>query len=153
MLVRPYKHSDLSKINAIVTALHPKWFDNNAVINIPIDAQLGKTYVIEEKSTIVGFVILSSLEGNVWINWIGVDPHRQGKSYGTNLLKYTEDFLKSLGVKKLSVDTVIEQAPADGSYDRTMQFYIKNGYKVIKKHKQQTFKEFTFRRGVLLKKI
>ncbi|QQS39099.1 GNAT family N-acetyltransferase [Candidatus Woesebacteria bacterium] len=153
MIIRPFQTSDLLQISEIVASLHPKWFDNNAVVNIPIDAQLGRSFVAQDNKKIKGFIILSSLEGKVWINWIGVDLSFQGQLFGTNLLKHAENILKDLGVKELRVDTVIEQLPADGSYDKTIRFYLKNGFKVVKKYKQRTFNEFVYRRGVMLKKL
>ena len=153
MIIRPYQSGDLIHIKSIVKKLHPQWFDENALKNIPIDAQLGKTYIAEENSEIRGFIIISSLEGTVWINWIGVDPQYHGISIGTQLLEHTEKKLRELGVKKIRVDTVVEQSPADGTYDKTLQFYLKNRFKLIEKKEQQKFKEFTFRRGVLLKML
>ena len=50
MIIRPYQSGDLIHIKSIVKKLHPQWFDENALKNIPIDAQLGKTYVAEENS-------------------------------------------------------------------------------------------------------
>ena len=153
MVIRPLQPDDLPHIKNIALALHPKWFDTNAMIHIPIDAQLGKSFVAEDQNTICGFIILSSLEGVVWINWMGVDPEYQGQLIGTNLLTYIENVLTKLGVKELRINTVVEQVPKDGTYDRTVQFYLKNGFAIVKKEEQQTFHEFVFRRGILLKRL
>jgi len=153
MLVRPFELDDLPKIITIVKNLHPKWFDGNALRSIPIDVQLGRSFIVEENSEVMGFVVISSLEGFVWINWMGVHPEFQDNSFGTYLLKHVEKVLKKLGVKELRLDTVVEQSPADGSYDKTVRFYLKNGYKIIEKKEQQYFEEFTYKRGIMLKEL
>lgn len=153
MIIRLFEIKDLSQIKSLISSLHPKWFDHNALNHIPIDIQLGTTYIAEENAKVRGFIAIASLEGVVWINWMGVDPQYHGHKIGTQLLLFVEKKLKDLGAKDVRVDTVIEQSPADGTYDKTVQFYLKNGFKVIKKHQIQTFKEFTYRRGILLKEI
>jgi len=153
MTIRPFKPQDVSAIKTIINNLHPKWFDEFALKNIPIDAVLGKTFIAEENSEIFGFLILSSLEGQVWINWMGVDPSHHGQNIGSQLLLQAENLLKKLGVKELRVDTVVEQEPPDGSYDQTVKFYLKNGFSILKKHEQQTFEQFVYCRGILNKDI
>jgi len=152
-MIRPFKITNLPRIKEIVLSLHPLWFDEKALQNIPTDAQLGKTFIAEEADNVQGFLILSSLEGQVWINWMGVDRQNHGHSIGTQLLAHAEEFLQTLGIQELRVNTVVEQTPLDGSYDRTVHFYQKNGYRIVEKKEIQTFEEFTFRRGILLKNL
>jgi len=153
MIIRLFNPQDLSAIKSIASDLHPKWFDEFALKNIPIDAILGKTFIAEKNSEVLGFLILSSLEGKVWINWMGVEPTHHGQNIGTKLLIYAENLLEKLGVQELRVDTVVEQKPADGSYDQTINFYLKNGFLILKKRKQKTFEQFVYRRGILSKNI
>ncbi len=151
MSIRVFEQKDLSKIELIIAKLHPGWFDNNALRNIPIDIQLGTSFISEENSEIRGFIVVSSLDGTVWINWMGVDPQFHGNNIGSELLEYVVTFLKKIGVKELNVDTVIEQIPADGTYDRTIQFYLKKGFQIVERKELQKYKEFTYRRGTLRK--
>ena len=142
MVIRPYRADDLAPLEQIVHKLHPKWFDANALINIPIDIQLGNSFVAEDSNEVKGFIVISSLEGVVWINWLAVDPQYHGKSIGTELLKHVEEKLKQLGVHELRVDTVVEQSPPDGTYDKTIQFYLKHGFRLIEKKEQKKYKDF-----------
>lgn len=153
MNIRSFESHDPLQITQIINKLHPEWFDNNALKNIPIDMMLGKTYVAVENAIIQGFIVISSLEGMVWINWLGVDPEYHGQGIGTKLLKIAEEELKKIGVAELRVDTVIEQTPADGTYDKTIQFYLKNDFIIIEKKEQQRHKEFIYRRGILKKDL
>ncbi|PJE61530.1 hypothetical protein COU87_03995 [Candidatus Roizmanbacteria bacterium CG10_big_fil_rev_8_21_14_0_10_39_12] len=153
MKVRPYESNDLTQIKTIILSLHPQWFDKNALNNIPIDVVLGKTFVVAENVAVQGFIVISSLEGVVWINWLGVDPKRHGQGIGTKLLTHAEDELKKIGVSELRVDTVVEQSPADGTYDKTIQFYLKNNFVIFEKKEQQKHKEFIYKRGILKKDL
>lgn len=153
MLIRRFKKSDLNQINNITQLLHPKWFDNNAIRNIPIDSQINNCFVAEQDNKIVGFITFSAKDGEVRINWLGVllNYHRQGT--GSKLLQAMINFIKKLGVKMVIVETVVEQNPQDGSYDETLKFYYKQDFKIRKKYHQEQFNEFTYSKGLLEKGI
>lgn len=153
MLIRKFETKDLARINEIAKQLHPKWFDDNALASIPIDVKVNLAYVLEEESQIQGFIVASSKDGVGWINWLAVDLLWHGKGVGTSLLTKIEEELKSTGVKSLKVETVVEQSPGDGSYDMTIRFYLKNGFVVVEKGNEETFEEFTFKKGVLEKSL
>lgn len=153
MKIRICNSSDLTQINALIAHLHPKWFDNNALKNIPIDVQLGKTYIASINNKLVGFITLSSLEGTVWINWMAVSIRNQGKGIGKSLLNYAIGELKEIGVNDLRVNTVVQQSPQDGSYDKTVQFYLSNGFEIISREKAVKTGKFTYQRGIMRKSI
>lgn len=153
MLIRSFNSNDIFQIDEIIHSLHPKWFDEKALKNIPVDVQLGITFVAEHYAKIAGFINISSLEGKTWINWMGVNKINHGKGVGTELLIYAENKLRQIGVVELHVDTVVEQTPADGSYDKTVRFYIKNGYEIIERREIKHFENFIYRRGVLRKHL
>ncbi|MBI4004664.1 GNAT family N-acetyltransferase [Candidatus Roizmanbacteria bacterium] len=153
MVIRELLSSDIESINKIAKSLHPKWFTSDALKNISIDVQIDKCYVAESNNNIVGFIIFSSQDGEVRINWLGVNPdfHREGT--GSKLLERVINFVKEIGSKKIIVETVVEQIPKDGSYDETMKFYMKQGFMIFKKYPEEHFKEFTFTKGLLEKQI
>jgi len=153
VLIRPFEKFDLSQINNIAQLLHPKWFDNNAIRNISIDSQINNCFVAEQDNKIVGFITFSAQNGEAWINWLGVsiNYHRQG--IGGKLLSAMIDFIKKPGVKIVIVETVVEQNPLDGSYDKTLKFYYQQGFKIRKKYHQKRFNEFTYSKGLLEKAI
>jgi len=153
MNIRGLSEKDIPAISFISKQLYPKWFDENALRNIPMDAQIGKTFVAEINEKVRGFIVISSLEGKAWINWMAVEPEYQGQGVGTALLNEAERLLLGLGMKDFRVDTVVEQFPDDNSYDLTIKFYKRNGFMVEKKHSQQLAGEFKYRRGVLHKRL
>lgn len=153
MLIRKFKRSDLSQIKNVSELLHPKWFDNNALRHIPIDSQVNNCFVAEVENKILGFITFSSQDGEARINWFGVNPDEHRKRIGSKLLAKVETFVKKIGINKIIVETVVEQNPSDGSYDKTIKFYDKNGFKIRKKYSQEKFNEFTYSKGILEKVI
>jgi len=153
MLIRKFKKSDLNHIKNISKLLYPKWFDNNALKHIPIDSQVNNCFVAEVANKILGFITFSSQDGEARINWFGISPNEHRKGIGSKLLEKVETFVKKIGINKIIVETVVEQNPSDGSYDKTIKFYYNNGFRIRKKYPQERFKEFTYSKGIIEKVI
>jgi ribosomal protein S18 acetylase RimI-like enzyme len=151
--IRSFEPSDLTAIKAIVTALHPSWFDDHALENIPKDVQLGETYVAEFRDQLVGFINLTAFEGKAYINWLGVDPNFHRQKIGTQLLIKAQEHCLSLSYSTLHAKTVVHQDPPDNTYDLTLKFYIAHSFTVEKTFKTQTFEHFTYNKGVLTKEL
>lgn len=116
----------------IAKKLHPGWFDKFAITrSIPLDLKIHKSFVIEEKNGVLGFITYISSEGETKISWMAVEPkfHRQG--IGTKLLRGLEKELKVLGIKELRVDT-LDESENYKPYEKTRAFYKKMGFKVEK---------------------
>lgn len=71
-------------------------------------------------------------EGTYDLYWIAVASDLSGKGIGTSLLKAVEEDLQSRKGRML----IIETSSSDG-YEKTRQFYIKNGYPLT-----ETIKDF-----------
>lgn len=153
MLIRKFRKSDLEQIIHIAKLLHPKWFDSNALEQIPRDSQIHNCLVCEIENKIVGFIVFSYNDEVVKINWLGVNPIEHRIGIGSTLLSEMEKSIKDKGIHKIVVETVIEQTPPDGSYDKTIKFYFKNGFKIRKKYFQKKSGVFTYSKGILEKTI
>jgi len=105
-LVRKLKRSDLASIERISKALHPEWFTEEALMNIPRDIQFARCFVIEKNGKIAGFISVHSHDGNPMIGWLGVDPKLRGEGIGKHLLEKVENELLKFGYKYLRVETV-----------------------------------------------
>lgn len=151
--VRRFKEIDLVQIKAISLELHPKWFDRNALVNIPIDLQLNNCLVAETDHKIVGFITFSSQNGEININWLGISPSEHRKGIGSKLLEEAEAHGKRFGASKIIVETVVEQNPPDGSYDETIKFYYSQDFKIRNKQPQEKASGFTYSKGILDKTI
>ncbi len=153
MNIREYQNSDGKIIQAIIQKLHPKWFDANAVRNIPIDINFNKTFVAEFDQVVKGFLVCSSKESKLTIDWLGVDLDMHNKGLGKALVDHLISYAKPLGVKIIEVETVVEQTPADGSYDLTIGFYQHIGFVVSSQSKLRELDGFHYRMGVFRKEI
>ena len=58
--------------------------------------------------------------------WIVVDPASQGKGFGSHLLEYVETDVLSRGGRMILIETSSQE-----SYDATIRFYKKAGYKLV----------------------
>ena len=153
MNIREFKDIDLPQIRRIVQSLHPKWFDDQAVKNIPFDIYFQKTFVAEMDGKAVGFICIRSQDRNPYIGWMGVDINHHRSGIGKALLTHAQKYIVAKGAKFLRVRTVVEQQPNDGSYDLTVQFYISNGFEVEKMEEEQTFEKYKYRMGTMVKRI
>jgi ribosomal protein S18 acetylase RimI-like enzyme len=151
--IRSFEPSDLSAIKAIVAALHPRWFDDHALENMPKDVQLGKTFMAVSSEQIVGFINLTAFEGKAYINWLGVDPKFHRQKIGTQLLIKAQEHCLSLGYTTLRAKTVVHQDPPDNTYDLTLKFYVTHSFIIEKTFKTQTFEHFTYNKGILTKDL
>lgn len=151
--IKVFKTKFLKDIKRLVQMLHPKWFDKEALTNIPKDIRLQTSLIACQEEKAIGFISFYAQDGRGKLGWVGVDPayHRQG--IGKALLQATEKDLKKSGIKNLEVKTVVEQDPKDGSYDETMKFYRHCGFKIKHKNRLKKEKGYTYRMGVLVKKL
>lgn len=69
-LVRKFRLSDLAAVERIIQDLHPEWFTEEALENIPRDIQFARCFVIEKNGTVVGFISVHIQDGNPMIGCI-----------------------------------------------------------------------------------
>ena len=132
-IVRNFKVSDLDYIKQIIKDLHPEWFTEEALKNIPRDIQFAKCFVADNKGKIIGFVSVHSYDGRPMIGWLGVDNKFRGKGIGRLLLEKVESQLLKFGYKDLRVETVGECTPVYEPYSATLKFYESLGFEIEKK--------------------
>jgi N-acetylglutamate synthase-like GNAT family acetyltransferase len=145
MKIREFKAQDLESIKEIIKELHPKWFDKKALRNIPIDVQLQKCFVVEEKDKVIGFVTMYSKDGEAELGWIGVSPKWRNKGVGKNLVGKVEKEARRLGIKVLRVKTVGETKPKYKPYVQTVAFYKSSGFGVEEKEEEKEEKGYKYR--------
>jgi len=151
--VREFRSSDLDSIKRLIQDLHPEWFTEEALENIPRDIQFARCYVVERAEIIVGFISVHSHDGKSMIGWLGVDKKLRGVGIGRLLLKKVENELKKLGYKDLSVETVGECTPLYKPYAETLKFYISMGFEVVKKGRLRNNRGYKWRYSSLRKKL
>jgi GNAT superfamily N-acetyltransferase len=152
-LVRKFKVSDLDSIKRISKELHPEWFTEEALENIPRDIQFARCFVIEMSRKIVGFVSVHSYDGKPMIGWLGVDYKFRGEGIGKLLLEKVERELRKFGYKDLRVETVGECTPAYKPYSETVKFYKSMGFEVEKRGRLRNNMGYKWRHSTLRKKL
>ena len=152
-LVRKFKVSDLDSIKRISKELHPEWFTEEALENIPRDIQFARCFVTEIKRKIVGFVSVHSYDGKPMIGWLGVDYKLRGEGIGKLLLEKVESELIKFGYKDLRVETVGECSPVYKPYAETLKFYKSKGFEVEKRGRLRDNMGYKWRHSTLRKKL
>ncbi|MBP9758849.1 GNAT family N-acetyltransferase [Candidatus Dojkabacteria bacterium] len=153
MQIRRFKTEDLSQINDIVLAMNPKWFTDKALKNIPIDSQVNNCLVAEQDNQILGFITYCSQNGEALINWLAVDLNHHREGIGEALITSVINNVKKYNISVLTVETIVEQEPPDGSYDETIKFYYNQGFKLRKEYDPEESDGFVFSKGVLEKRL
>jgi GNAT superfamily N-acetyltransferase len=151
--VRSYKSSDLISIKQISQRLHPEWFTEESLENIPRDIQFARCFVVEKKGIIVGFISIHSHDGKPMIGWLGVDPKMRGEGLGMLMLEHVENELMKLGYKDLRVETVGECVPVYKPYADTLKFYKSAGFKIEKRGRLRNDMGYKWRYSTLRKKL
>ncbi len=70
--------------------------------------------------------IIPGTESSFDLYWIAVDPGRQGRGYGRQLLDRTEDAVREVGGKRLYAET-----SSTDRYVNTRRFYDNSGFKKV----------------------
>ena len=151
--VRRFKVSDLSSIKQIIKNLHPDWFTEDALENIPRDIQFARCFVAEKIGEIVGFVSVHSHDGKPMIGWLGVDYKLRGEGIGKLLLEKVESELIKFGYKDLRVESVGECSPVYKPYAETLKFYESKGFEVEKRGRLRNNMGYKWRHSTLKKKL
>jgi len=153
LFIRKFKVSDISSIKRINKILHPEWFTEEALENIPRDIQFARCFVIEKNGIIVGFISVHSHDGNPKIGWFGVDPQLRREGIGQLLLEKVESELIKFGYKDLRVETVGECIPVYKPYAATLEFYKSMGFEIEKRGRIRNDMGFKWRYSTLKKKL
>ncbi|HRE40227.1 MAG TPA: GNAT family N-acetyltransferase [Ignavibacteria bacterium] len=83
-------------------------------------------FVDENENQIRGYICIGQrplTEGTFDLYWIAVNPEIQSKGVGSGLVKYIEEFIKSLTGRIILIETSGKE-----SYEKERKFYEKNGY-------------------------
>jgi GNAT superfamily N-acetyltransferase len=151
--VRKFRQADLEDIEQIARGLHPEWFTEEALANIPRDIQFAKCFVAEMEDSVVGFISVHSYDGKPMIGWLGTEKKLRGKRIGRHLMERVESELKGFGYRELRVQTVGECDPPYKPYEQTLQFYESMGFKVEKRGRLREDLGYKWRFSTLRKNL
>ena len=118
--IRDYKPTDFERLYEID---HSAFSEDIAYSKLELQFYLRsrrcRTFVAEDKSEIVGFVIASSEPRKLGhLITIDVIPHRQRQSIGSRLLESAERWLWENGAEAIYLETPVDDAGAKGFYEK-----------------------------------
>jgi len=134
MRIRPFARKDIRGILAVARKLHPTWFHETHLENMPIDLAYQPGFVAVDGSKIVGFISCSSDDGIPRISKLGVDPALHRKGIGRALVAAAETEARKAGAGLLHVMVMGWTRPFNRPYSETRAFYKALGFKVVRKH-------------------
>ncbi len=132
MQIRKIKSADLDKCAEILERSYSKppyneKFTSGSAFDYlkrKFDYCAEHSFVIKEDKNVIGFIVINlsywTFGKQALIEEIVIDEDKQGQGYGKKLLAYSDEYLKSLGVKSL----MLWGRKDAGAYN----FYLKNGF-------------------------
>jgi len=132
--IRPFTRKDIRGILAVARKLHPVWFHETHLENMPIDLAYQHGFVAVDGSRIVGFVSCSSDDGIPRISKLGVVPDLHRRGIGRALVTAAEREAQKAGAGLLQVMVMGWTRPFNRPYSETRAFYKALGFRVVKKH-------------------
>jgi GNAT superfamily N-acetyltransferase len=152
-IIRPFRKTDLLSIKKLIHDLHPEWFTEDALKNIPRDIQLARCLVAEAGGRIVGFVSFHSEDGMPMLSWLATDRSRRGTGVGRLLVDAAVDELQALGYRDVRVRTVGECEPIYPPYAETLSFYKSMDFEIEKKGRLRQDLGYRWRYATLRKRL
>jgi GNAT superfamily N-acetyltransferase len=151
--VRKFRLADLAAVSQIARGLHPEWFTEEALTNIPRDIQFAKCFIAEREGQVVGFISVHSHDGKPMIGWLGTEKKLRGKRIGRHLMERVVSELKGFGYRELRVETVGECEPVYEPYEQTLKFYESMGFMMEKKGRLREDLGYKWRFSTLRKSL
>ena len=132
--VRPLQASDVQYVRSLLANE-----EINAALHAGDQSRWGSDPDPDERNFIlccddapVGWLKLNGLLGDkAWISMLVIEPRFQWQGIGTFAVRWGEEFVYSLGLKKIAVRTTADNLPARACYEKL-------GYVLVKKGKYTT---------------
>ncbi len=128
MLIRPYQHTDLSKVLALLSTNIPAYFAPEEYDDLKtyLVHEIEEYYVVEQGNRIVAAGGINYKEQDAYISWDFVDASMHGTGIGKKLLQHRLERIKEQdNIRRIIVRT------SQFAYG----FYEKNGFKIKEQHK------------------
>jgi Acetyltransferases len=109
------------------------FFTANFPDDMRVDMEFQRALYISEEGRIVSCIVYTCLDGSIHITMMLTDCRCAGKGYGTKLMTEFEKHVSKYGIQSIELYTFSpETRPV---YSSTIEFYEKNGFKIVGKHK------------------
>ena len=109
------------------------FFTANFPDDMRVDMEFQRLFYILEEGRIVSCIVYTCLDGSIHITMMLTDRILAGKGYGTKLMEEFTKHVSEYGIRSIELHTFSpETRPV---YSSTIAFYEKNGFKIVKEHK------------------
>lgn len=121
------------EIEEIIIALSNKWFIN---FDLTDEEKLyvGELYYYRVDEKIRSFLIFKKKDNKMSINLIGTHPEHHCKGYGGQLMQKLESYACSMECSVLNI--LIPPPEYNPNYLSTINFLIKNGFTLYRRHEE-----------------
>lgn len=130
-MIKKIEKSDREKLVKIISRIKEFKEEEKEVAIELIDESINgstdyQTYVCKLDNEPIGYYTIGKralTDGVFDLYWIAVDPSKQGRGYGKNLLDHAENFVEENGGRWLLIET-----SSKANYKSTREFYLRNFY-------------------------
>lgn len=117
-MIRPFHPADAPAVIALWDAvgLIRPWNDPHRDIErkLSVDDDL---FLVATNDDVLTGTVMAGYDGHRgWVNYLAVDPPRQGEGWGRRLMEEAEERLLALGCPKLNLQVRADDAAATGFY-------------------------------------
>jgi ribosomal protein S18 acetylase RimI-like enzyme len=118
----------VDEIVGIVRSLTGKWFTDDMPEGARKDIPFHDVLCLRRESSVVSFIVFTSLDGAIQILLMGTHPDHRGQGFGSMLMRRLFDHAKRIGFQRVVTLTV----PPDvkEAYGPTVRFYERHGFKL-----------------------
>ena len=145
MPIRLATEEDLPAVVDIVERAYTPWIERIGRRPAPMDSDhaasiaAGHVYVLTDGGRIVGLVIVRNLEDHLVVDNVAVDPDRQGRGHGRELLAFAERRAAALGLAELRLYT-------NARMTENIALYRRLGWRAYDRHSERGFMRVYFRK-------
>ena len=120
------------EILSIISDLTGNWFTKEVAPNARLDLLFHDVICAVEDGRICAFLMFTSHDGAIHITLMGTSPAYRGQGFGSALMQRLESHAAALGFGEIVVFTV--PPAAKPAYRPTLEFYLKQGFQVVKEY-------------------
>lgn len=120
------------------------WVKPYSKLAIKLDCETKLVFLVKDKNTgkyTSTFQMYVNEDNSLYVRKIATRPNVEGKGIGKKNMQYMEEYAKKCGCYKLCLDVYKKSC-------RAINFYQKNGFKIVGERKARFFSEFVMEKVV-----
>ena len=145
--IRLAEPRDATVISALVERAYTPWVEVVGLRPRPMDDDFtariaaGQAWVLEIDGNVAGAIVIEDMPEHVFLHNVAVDPTRQGKGIGRQLLQFVEDEAKRRGFSQVELTTL-------EGMESNVALYKRLGYVVTGRVNRGKFDRLTMTKNI-----